>query len=53
MSDVDAFFSEQYDRMNMPDENFENYVARMAVVTNRCAQVHSLYDTGHLMLLCV
>jgi hypothetical protein len=35
MSDVDDFFAEQDDRMNIPDENLEDYVARMAVVMNR------------------
>lgn len=31
------FFTEQDERMNMPDENFGDYVARMAVTMNRYA----------------
>ena len=42
MSDVDDFFAEQHDVINMPDESLEDYVARMAVIMNRCAFVHIL-----------
>jgi len=41
MSDVDDFFAEQYDRMNLPNENLEDYVSRMAVVLNRYSYTFS------------
>ena len=36
MSDIDDFMADLSDSINIPDESFEEYVARMAVVMNRC-----------------
>jgi hypothetical protein len=47
MSDVDEFFAEKYESMNMPDESFGDYVARMAVVMNRYA-IFTFPDTARL-----
>lgn len=38
MSDLEDFFEEQNERMNMPDESIGHYISRMAVAMNRCVQ---------------